>query len=75
MSKTRRQKDTLSNQLRRAIDESGMSRYAICKACGIDQASMSRFMAGRVGLLLDPIERLADFLDLELVKRTKRKGK
>ena len=29
----------------------------------------SRFMAGKVGMTLESIERLAEYLDLELVKR------
>ena len=65
----------LSDQLRQAIKDSGMSRYAICKACDIDQGAMSKFMKRCVGLGLETIDRLVKFLDLELVKRPKRKGR
>jgi transcriptional regulator with XRE-family HTH domain len=70
MPKTKRAK-TVTEQLRQAIDASGQSRYAICKALGIDQAHLSRFMAGDCGLSMDTLDALCEYLGLEL----KRKGK
>ena len=54
-----------------------MSRYAICKAIGFSQASMSRFMAGTGGLSLDVLDRIADLLDLRIASGSgrQRKGK
>jgi len=57
----------LGDQIRQAIDAAGVSRYAICKACQIDQASFSRFMAGKVGLTLANLEAVAELLDLRIV--------
>lgn len=71
----------LSDQIRAAVEDSEMSRYAICKLTGIDQASFSRFMRGQVGLCLDNLDRLADVLGLRLIisrpkrPKTGRKGK
>lgn len=68
----------LSDQLRQAIDGSGLSRYAISQQTGIDQASLSRFMQGQVGLSLDAIDRLSEFLQLTITtgrKPDERKGK
>ncbi len=65
----------LSDQLRQAVRDSGLSRYAICKATGIDQSTMSKFLAGRVGLGLESIDRLADFLGLKLVKHVTKNGR
>ena len=62
---------TLNDQMRRAVDESGMSRYAICKATVMDQANMSRFMSGETGLTLETADRIAKLLNLELVKRSR----
>lgn len=62
----------LSDQIRQAVDASGLSRYAICKATGIDQGAMSRFMAGEMGLALETLDRLGEVLGLE-VKATRRK--
>jgi len=66
MSK-RRQKVT--DAVRRAIQESGVSRYRICGAAGIDKASISRFMAGKTGLTLATLDALADVLGLAVVAR------
>lgn len=64
MTKTRVK---LSDQVRRAVDDSGLSRYRICKLAGIDEGSFSRFMAGKVGLSLPTLDALADVLGLDVV--------
>ena len=56
----------LSDQIRRAVDDCGLTRYAIFKATGIDQGTLSRFVAGAAGLCLDNLDRLADLLDLSI---------
>ena len=61
----------LSEQIRRAVDESGMSRYAICKAIGMHESVMSRFMNGKGGLQQDSLDALADLLELDIVARGK----
>ena len=60
---------SLGDQIRAAVNASGVSRYAICKAAAIDQASFSRFMAGKVGLTLAHLDALADVLGLDVVAR------
>ena len=75
MSKSRTK---LSDQIRRAIEQCGASRYAIWKATGIDQASLCRFVAGKGGLSIDSLDLLADFLGLDIAvsgkRRTSKKG-
>ena len=61
------QDGTLSGQIRRAIDASSASRYAICKAIGLDQSALSRFMAGRRGLSVQTLDRLGSLLGLMIV--------
>jgi plasmid maintenance system antidote protein VapI len=61
----------LSDQLREAIDASGMSRYSICKTLDVDQGLMSRFMAGKAGLSVETIDKLGDLLGLQLVTTKK----
>jgi transcriptional regulator with XRE-family HTH domain len=58
-----------SDQIRAAVDASGLSRYAICKAIGFNQGAMSRFMAGKGGLSMEMLDRLADLLGLAVVAR------
>jgi len=62
-----KRKSKLGDQIRAAVDASGVSRYAICKATGIDQASFSRFMKGHIGLTLANLDALADTLNLRVV--------
>ena len=52
------------------MNESELSRYAICKAIGFDQGSFSRFMSGKGGLSLEVLDRLAEVIGFE-VARTK----
>ncbi|MHC4610053.1 MAG: helix-turn-helix domain-containing protein [Planctomycetota bacterium] len=65
----------MSDQIRRAVDGCGMTRYAISKATGIDQATLSRFMSGERGLPMRTLDVLADFLDLSITTSKRRKSK
>ena len=56
----------LSEQVRRAVNDCGMSRYAICKAIKMHESVMSRFMSGKGGLQQDSLDALVELLDLEL---------
>jgi transcriptional regulator with XRE-family HTH domain len=63
-----------SQQIRDAVDSSGMSRYAICNAIGLTQGAMSRFMAGKAGLSLEILDRLAPVIGIEIkIKRSTKK--
>jgi plasmid maintenance system antidote protein VapI len=64
----------LSDQLRAAVDNSGLSRYRICRDIEVPQSSMSRFMAGKSGLSLEVLDRLGELLGLTITMRTKRKA-
>ncbi len=73
MSKRRR---SFSDEVRQAVDASDMSRYRICQEIDLNQSTMSRFMAGRSGLSLDTLDRLAVVLDLHVVaSKRRRKGR
>ncbi len=64
----------LTEQLRQAILDAGETRYAICKATGIGQDVLSRFMSGERGLSNRVMDRLGEYLKLELVSR-RQKGR
>ncbi len=69
----------LSEQVRRAIRDCGLTRYRIFKATGIDQATLTRFMSGERGLPMKTLDVLADFLRLRIVmdgpRRQAKKGR
>jgi len=65
----------LSEQLRDAIEKSGVSRYEISKATGVSQCSLSKFvLRQRPGLSFDAMDRVGEYLGLVIVKKPKRKG-
>jgi transcriptional regulator with XRE-family HTH domain len=59
--------------LRQAIKNSKVSRYRIGKELGIDQSVLSRFVSGEIGLTVANVEKIADYLSLEIVFRPKAK--
>lgn len=66
-------KKKLSAQIRAAVDASSMSRYRICQEIGITQGAMSKFMAGKISLSLETLDRLCDLLGLELKARKRKR--
>lgn len=65
---------TLSEQLRHLIDRSGESRYRICKAIGLAESALSRFMSGERGLSMEVLDRLFPLLNLRIVTRPRSKN-
>ncbi len=57
----------LSDQVRQAIDDCGLTRYRIAKETGIHQETLCRFMSGERGLTTTALDTLADFLKLNIV--------
>ena len=55
-----------------AIEASGQTRYRISQDTGIAESVLSRFMSGETGLAVETMERLADYLGLEIVLCPKR---
>ena len=68
---------TVSEQLRKAVEKSGQTRYAIAKATGIPASVLSRFVASGAGLRSQNLDRLCAHLGLVLVPKTttNRKGR
>jgi plasmid maintenance system antidote protein VapI len=65
----------LSDEVRDAVIASGMSRYAIAKALGVAESTMSRFVNGKGGLSMEYLDRLGELLGLHVVVRpTKKQG-
>ena len=61
--------------MRRAIDESGMSRAEISRGSGVAESQLSRFVRQEHGMSVENLERLAEYLELEIVVRPKRRAR
>ena len=59
----------MTEVLKAAIDECGLTQYKIAQDTGILATSLGRFMRGETSLRLDKADVLAEYLGLELVKR------
>lgn len=62
-----------SDQIRQAVDDSGLTRYRICKTTGIDQSALGKFCAGERGLSLESLDLIAECIGM--VAKLERKGK
>ena len=65
-------KQSFTEQLRKAVLNCGMTRYAIFKATGIPQSQLSRFVHGGGGLSIESIDELCEFIGAELVLKQPR---
>jgi transcriptional regulator with XRE-family HTH domain len=66
----------VSDQVRQHIRDSGMTQKAFSDALGIDPATLCRFMSGEQGLRMIVLDRVCDYLGLELVQtRRSRRGR
>lgn len=63
---------TLSEQLRRAIVTSGVSRYEIAKQTGVSQAALSRFVLGHRGISVKAMDAVGLFLGLAITTKKER---
>lgn len=65
---------SVMDQLRRAIERSGETPYAIAKGAGVHKSQLSRLLSGERGLSTECAERVAGYLGLEIVLRPKGRG-
>ena len=61
-------------EVRESIERSGQTRYRISKETGISQSQLSRLMTGEQGISIEALQRLLDYLGLEIVIRSKRRS-
>jgi predicted transcriptional regulator len=67
VKKRNRTASSFSDQLRRIIDDSELSRNQICLAAAIDPSHLHRFYHGSGRFSNDTIDRLVEVLGLRLV--------
>ena len=67
----------LTDQIRQAIDDSGLTRYRIALDTGIDESALAKFYNRKRGLSLDNLDLLCGYLGLRITADSKqtRKGK
>jgi DNA transposition AAA+ family ATPase len=56
----------LTDQLRQAIDDSGLTRYQIAQQTGIDQSALAKFYNGSRGLSMQGLNALGECLQLSI---------
>jgi transcriptional regulator with XRE-family HTH domain len=69
-----RTKNTMTQALRDAIRQSGLTYLELEKQTGLKRASLMRFVQGEQSLRLDLADQLAEFFGIE-VRAGKQKGK
>jgi len=60
--------------LRAALEGCGQTRYAVSKETGIPESTLSRFVAGGKPLRGENIDKLSEYLGLELMPKVKQSG-
>lgn len=58
--------NVLTDQLRQAIDDSGLTRYRISKETGISESTLAQFYNGHRGLSMEALNALGEFLQLKI---------
>ena len=61
----------MTDQVRQAIDDSGLTRYRIACDTGIDESTLAKFYHGTRGLSLDNLDLLCEYLGLRIVAARK----
>ncbi len=60
---------SMTDVLKQTLRASGLTVYRVSKDTGIESATIYRFLAGRTSLRLDCADKIAAYLNLELVER------
>jgi transcriptional regulator with XRE-family HTH domain len=74
---TKNDPQKLTDQLRQAIDDCGLTRYEIAKQTGIDESTLAKFYNGHRGLSMKALNALGEFLQLTITlgRKPDKKGK
>ena len=60
-------KTKLTDQIRQAISDCGISRYRIANDTGIDESALAKFFNGHRGLSMEALNALGEYLELRIV--------
>jgi plasmid maintenance system antidote protein VapI len=62
-------RNTIIDQLQKAIADSKQTEYAIAKGSGVSQSIVNRFISGERGISLETAGKLCRYLELDLTSR------
>lgn len=73
----KKRSNLMTDQLRQAIDDSGLTRYRIAKETGISESALAQFYNGHRGLSMEALNALGEYLQLtiHLGRKPDKKGK
>jgi transcriptional regulator with XRE-family HTH domain len=69
----KRMNTKLSDQVRQAIDDSGLTRYRIAQETGIDESALAKIYNGKRGFNSNTLDILGEYLGLRIVMDRKPK--
>jgi transcriptional regulator with XRE-family HTH domain len=69
MNKKQKKTISVSQQLRKAIETSALTRYRISKETGIAQSTLSEFVHGNRSLSLANVDKICELIKLELTQK------
>ncbi len=69
----KRRATKLSDQIRQAMDDSGLTRYRIAKEIGMNESALGKFYNGERGLSTKMLDRLGEYLGLAIIRRRRAK--
>jgi predicted transcriptional regulator len=64
----KRKSESLTDQLKRIIDESGLSIYRIAKDADVPQSGLQMFVSGQRDLRLGTVDKLAVYFGIRFTK-------
>lgn len=73
---TDKRTNLLTDQLRQAIDDSGMTRYRIAQETGVSETTLAQFYNGHRGLSMEAMNAIGECLQLtiKLGRKPAKKG-
>ena len=72
---TSKSESPVTDEVRRALAESPLSRYEISRQTGIEQSALARFLSGERGLWTVTLDRLVPVLGLKIVSTAQKEEK
>lgn len=74
---SKKQTKLLTDQLRQAIDDSGLTRYRIAQETGVSESTLAQFYNGHRGLSMEALNALGEYLQLTITlgRKPETKGK